>query len=418
MKTFKSFLVEAEAVVGVKAGHMTHLEDLVFDLGVEGTRKAINFMRDVRDMLSQGTGGKKAVATVKFDGAPALIAGINPENGKFFVAKKGIFNKNPKLYYSPADIEADTQGDLANKLKVAFTECKKLGLASGIFGGDIMFTSDSLKNETIDGTKYVSFHPNTIVYAVKSDSSLGKRIKRANVGIVWHTTFEGDTIASLKPTFGKPIVDRFRQTPTSWMEDASFKDVTGVATFTESERKAFDSKLSAIGSKFQAMPASVVNAIHKDETLLMLIHTYNNSKIRAGQRVTDIPKHVDGLYDFIFERYEKEKTGLKTPAAKTRKEEERKKVLNFFALHPKSEIIKVFELASSIADAKQMLVEKMNKASDIDTFLKTKDGFRVTGAEGFVAISDQGAVKLVDRLEFSLANFSPLVLKGWSSPTR
>ena len=414
MKTFKSFLTEAEAVVGVKAGHMTHLEDLVFDLGVEGTRKAINFMRDVRDMLSQGTGGKKAVATVKFDGAPALIAGVNPENGKFFVAKKGIFNKNPKLYYSHADIDADTQGDLANKLKVAFTECKKLGLTSGVYQGDIMFTSDSLKNEKIDGNDYVTFHPNTIVYAVKKDSALGRQIRKANIGIVWHTTFEGDTIASLKPTFGKPIVDKFAKKTSSWMEDATFKDVTGVATFTDAERSAFDSKLSEIGTMFQRMPATVVNAIHKDETLLTLVHTYNNSKIRAGQRVTDIPAHVNGLYDFIFERYEKEKKGLKTVAAKTRKDEERKKVLNFFALHPKSEIIKVFELASAIAMAKQMLVDKMNKASNVGTFLKTKDGFRVTGAEGFVAISEQGAVKLVDRLEFSLANFSPLVLKGWS----
>ena len=103
VKTLLSFIKEAQQVVGVKAGHMTHLEDLVFDLGVEGTRKAINFMRDIRDMLSQGAGNKKAVATVKFDGAPALIAGVNPENGKFFVAKKGIFNKNPKLYYSHAD---------------------------------------------------------------------------------------------------------------------------------------------------------------------------------------------------------------------------------------------------------------------------------------------------------------------------
>jgi hypothetical protein len=208
MKTFKSFLVEAEAVVGVKAGHMTHLEDLVFDLGVEGTRKAINFMRDVRDMLSQGTGQKKAVATVKFDGAPALIAGINPENGKFFVAKKGIFNKNPKLYYSHADIDADTQGDLANKLKVAFTECKKLGLTSGVYQGDIMFTSDSLKLEKIDGVDYVTFHPNTIVYAVQKESALGRQIRRANIGIVWHTTFEGDTIATLKPTFGKQVQEK------------------------------------------------------------------------------------------------------------------------------------------------------------------------------------------------------------------
>lgn len=413
MKTFKSFLVEAQEVVGVKAGHMTHLEDLVFDLGVEGTRKAINFMRDVRDMLSQGNGAKKSTVSVKFDGAPALIMGINPENNKFFVAKKGIFNKNPKLYYSHADIDADTQGDLADKLKTAFTECKKLGLQSGIYQGDILFTNDSLKNEKLEGVDYVTFHPNTIVYAVEKNSPLGARIRKANIGIVWHTTFEGDTIASLKPTFGKRITDKFRKQSTSWMEDATFDDVTGVATFTDAERAKFDEKLSMIGTKFQKMPAALVNAIHRDESLLTIIHTYNNSKIRAGERVTDIPKHVDGLYDYIYEKYEKDIKGLRTAAAKTRRVEERKKILNFFTVHPKQEIARVFELASDIADAKQMLIDKLNKAGSIRTFLKTKTGFRVTGDEGFVAISDKGAVKLVDRLEFSFANFSPLVLKGW-----
>ena len=122
---------------------MTHIEDLVFDLGVDGTRQAINFMRDLRDMLSIGNTSKNVVTSVKFDGAPALIAGLNPENGKFFVAKKSIFNKNPKLYYNHKDIDADTSGDLALKLRVAFDECKKLGM-KGVYQGDIMFTKDKI----------------------------------------------------------------------------------------------------------------------------------------------------------------------------------------------------------------------------------------------------------------------------------
>ena len=57
----------------------------------------------------------------------------------------------------------------------------------------------------------------------------------------------------------------------------------------------------------------------------------------------------------------------------------------------------------------------MNKAASIKTFLKTKDGFEVTGVEGFVAIDHLtgGAVKIVDRMEFSRANFSADILKGW-----
>lgn len=345
--------------------------------------------------------------------SPALIAGIDPENGKFFVAKKSIFNKNPKLYYTHEDIDADTSGDLAHKLHVAFDECKKLGM-QGVYQGDIMFTSDTLKHEEIDGVRYITFHPNTILYAIPADSALGKRIAKSNIGIVWHTTYTGNTIQTLKPSFGKEIATRFKKSNTSWMEDATFKDVTGVATFTDAERQKFDALLSDIGRSFQRMPSFVVNAIHKDPDLLMLVQTYANSKIRAGERVTNIPAYVDGLYQFIFDRYEKEIGKLKTAAAQTRKAEARDKVLKFFTLHPKSEIIAVFELSAKIANAKQMLVDKMNKASEIGTFLKTNNGFRVTGAEGFVAISDRGAVKIVDRMEFSKANFSPEILKGYT----
>lgn len=411
--SFTQYLEEAQSVIGVKASHMTHLEDLVFELGVNGTRSAIMFMRDVRDMLTIGSGNKSAVATIKWDGAPALIMGVNPENKQFFVAKKSIFNKNPKLYYNHADIEADTQGDLQQKLKVAFDECKKLGLTSGIYQGDIMYTHDSLLSEKIHGEDYIAFHPNTIVYAVKKNSLLGKKIARTNVGIVWHTTYVGKTIAGLKPTFGKNIVNKFKKTTTAWMEDATLTDVTGVATFTDSERKEFDSKLSAIGKKFRGAVANTLNSIHQDEDLLKLLLTYNNSKIRANERITDVVAHVNGLYQFIHDRYQEEIENLKTGAAKRRKDEARTKILSFFSEHPRTEIVRVFDLAVAIADAKQLLVDKLNQANSINTFLKTTNGFRVTGAEGFVAISDKGAVKLVDRMEFSFANFSPEILKGW-----
>jgi len=408
MKSFKSYINEAAANT-----HMTHLEDLVFDLGVEGTRKAVYFLRDVRDMLSQGDTNKKTTTTVKWDGAPAVFAGINPENGKFFVAKKGLFNKNPKLYYSHADIDADTSGDLADKLKVAFTECSKLGIKEGVFQGDIMFTKKDLSTQEIDGKKYITFHPNTILYAVPFDSQLANKIKRSNIGIVWHTTYTGKTIDSLSASFGESITTKFRNTTTSWMEDATFKDVTGAATFTARERAEFDAKLTEIGRAFQRMSPTVLNAIHKDNDLLMLVHTYDNSKVRAGQRITDVEAHVDGLYKFIDDRYTKDAASKKSVVGKERADERRRKILNFFMVHPKHQIVDIFRLSLMIADAKLMLVRKLNQANSIGTFLKTRDGFRATTPEGFVAISDHGAVKLVDRLEFSLANFDPAFLKGW-----
>lgn len=407
MITLKQYINEAKNL------HLEHAEDLVFDLGVEGTRTAINFLRDVRDMLTVGEASNRGTITVKWDGAPAVFAGINPENGRFFVAKKGLFNKTPKLYYSHEDIMSDTTGDLASKLKIAFTECNKLGIKSGVYQGDILFTKQDLFTQDIDGEKYVCFHPNTIVYAVPYGSGLAKRIMAANVGIVWHTTYTGKTISGLSASFGKSITNNFKKTNTSWMQDATFTDATGVSMFSARERTEFDAKLSAIGKMFQQMPSQLVNAIHKDPDLLALVHVYNNSKVRAGEMVADVNSHVDGLYQFIHDRFAKEEGTKKTVEGKTKVAEKRRKILNFFLLHPKAEIAKVFALSRMIADAKLMLVRKLNSASNVATFLKTRDGFRVTAPEGYVAIRGDGAVKLVDRMQFSMANFSPEIVKGW-----
>lgn len=406
--SFKSFLNEAKNL------HLEHAEDLLFDLGVEGARKAIFFLRDVRDMLTMGSAPSKTVASVKWDGAPSLFAGVNPENGKTFVAKKGIFNKNPKLYYTAADVDADTRGDLSTKLKIALAEVQKLGIKSGVYQGDIMFTKDDLFTQTIEGKKYVCFHPNTIVYAVPHDSGLAKQIRAANIGIVWHTTYTGKTIESLDAQFGKPIVHQFKKVSSSWMVDATYSDATGVAMFSPQERAAFDEQLSRIGRLFRSIPAQVLNAIHKDPDLLGLVKIYNNSKIRAGIRTSDnVTMHVDGLYQFIVDRYGKEEADKKTAVGKQKVADKRKKVLNFFFAHPRTEIAKLFELSFAIADAKEMLINQLNRASGISTFLKTKNGFRVTAPEGYVALNASGAVKLVDRLEFSMANFSPEILRGW-----
>jgi len=406
ISTFKSYLTEDIN------SHMTHIENLVFDGGVDGTRKAIFFMRDIRDMLTQGTA--KGKISTKFDGAPAVVTGINPENGKFFIAKKGIFNKNPKLYYSHSDIMSDTTGDLAHKLMVAFDECAKLDIKKGIFQGDIMFTKDSLKTESIDGVKYITFHPNTILYAIPHDSELGKYIMSSNIGIVWHTSYSGNTINSLSAKFTDNITKNFRKSLTSWMINAIVENVTSKAMFTEQERKEFDSMLSEIGKLFQSMNAQTLNSIHKNEELRKIINTYDNIRIRSNKNEIDVNSHVDGLYDYVFQKMTEEKTKRKTEKGKLGVDEKMRPIMEFLSF-PKKDIVKIFDLVQKITTAKEFLIKKLNKLSEIKTFLKTKNGFRVTNQEGFVAINDTNAVKLVSRLEFSFANFSPDILKGWSS---
>lgn len=407
MLKLKEFIKEEKNV------HMEHLEDLIFNEGVEGTRKAINFLRDLRDMLA-GHSSSKVTATVKWDGAPAVFAGIDPRDGKFFVAKKGVFNKEPKVYKTPAEVDADTSGDLAVKLKLALSEFKKLGITKGVYQGDLMFTKGDLRTETIDGEKYTTFHPNTIVYAIPYASALAAKIRAAKVGVVWHTTYSGDSFETMKATFGQSIVQHMKSSSSIWMDDANYKDYSGTATFTAAETKKVNDMLSEIGTLFNSAAAATINAIHKDEDLLMLVKTYNNSKVRAGERIN--PKeHVKGLFDWIYARFEKEMEAKKTEKGKAVQEEKRKKILKFFADHPQEEIVKIFQISNMLADVKMPIIAKMNQAGHISTFVKTANGFKITGVEGFVAIDHLtgGAVKVVDRMEFSQNNFNPDIIKGW-----
>lgn len=407
MKSLKSFIVEQ------KNTHMTHVEDLVFDGGVDGTRKAINFLRDLRDMLAGNT-TNKITATVKWDGAPAIFAGIDPTDGKFFVAKKGVFNKNPKVYKTAAEIDADTSGDLAAKLKVALVEFKKLGIKSGVVQGDLMFTNDK-KVVTIDGVKCVTFHPNTIVYAVPVNTPLAAQITRAKIGVVWHTTYTGKSFEEMTASFDKPIVSKMNKVPSIWMDDATYKDYSGTATFTASETAVLTNILSNAGKMFQSIPPATLNAIKNDDELNMAVNTYNNSKVRAGETISNTRVHVVGLFNYIHDKYQKEIEKRATDKGKSAQEEKRKRVLKFFTVHDQVEIIKIFDLVNLLAAAKLMIVNKMNEAGHISTFLRTTNGYKITGVEGFVAIDHMtgGAVKIVDRMEFSKSNFSPDVIKGW-----
>jgi hypothetical protein len=408
MLKLKEFITEE------KNTHMGHVEDMVFNEGVNGARKAILFLRDLRDMLA-GSSTSNVTVTVKWDGAPAVFAGVDPRDGKFFVAKKGIFNKSPKVYKTPAEIDADTSGDLAAKLKVALAEFKKLGITEGVYQGDLMFTKNDLKKENIDGQDYITFHPNTIVYAVPYDSALGRKIRSSKIGVVWHTTYTGSSFESMKASFGKTIVDKLNEVSSVWMDDANYRDYSGTATFTKAETDRVTAVLSSAGKLFGSISAQTLNAISQDADLLLAVKTYNNAKVRNSEKITNTRAHVEGLYHYIYDRYQGMIDRRVTEAGKKKQEDARKKVLQFFAHHDKNQIVAIFDLVNLFVEAKEMIITKMNQAGHINTFLRTANGFKVTGVEGFVAIDhlSGGAVKIVDRMEFSRANFSADIIKGW-----
>jgi hypothetical protein len=261
MIDFKSYI--AEASVKGKNTHMTHIEDRVLYGGVKGAREAIFALRGMRDMLA-GKESKTTDATVKWDGAPAIFAGTDPTDGKFFVAKKGIFNKNPKVYKTNKDIDNDTSGDLNAKLKVALRELEKLGIKN-VVQGDLLFTND-VEKETIDGESYYTFQPNTIVYAVRTKSLLGQKINKANIGIIFHTTYTGKDFESMKASY-KVDVGSFKKSPSIFFDDAGLKDVSGTL-LSKDETDEVTAALSKAGKIFQKIAGTTLRQIEK--TLLLL----------------------------------------------------------------------------------------------------------------------------------------------------
>jgi hypothetical protein len=412
MKSLSGYIAEAAG----KNTHMTHIEDLILDGGVKGARQAINALRSLRDMLS-GNSKKSVDITVKWDGAPAVFAGEDPRDGSFFVAKKGIFNANPKIYKSHEDIKADTSGDLSKKLILAFDELSKLGI-KGVIQGDFMFDQSDLKKETIDGVSYTVFHPNTIAYAVPTNSDIAKEIRAAKIGIVWHTIYNGATFETMQAEFGREIVPKLKKSKSVWMVDATMPDLSGTATLTAKETESVTKNLSNAGKLFKQIASSTLKELESNKELNLIINVYNNRKVRDGQRITDTKAHATGLVMFVNDRYAKEIDKRSSEKGKQTQVTKRDELLKFFSKGNIKNLQKVFEMQNFVVDSKLIIINKLNRLSNIGTFVKTKSGFRVTNPEGFVAIDrmEGGAVKLVDRMEFSANNFSKDIIKGWDNP--
>jgi len=396
-----------------KNTHLEHLEDEIINNGLKGAKTAVRFLNSLKDMLN-GVGKGSTKITVKWDGAPAVFAGTNPENGKFFVATKSLFNKTPKINYTNADIASNhgSEGP-TDKLKVALKHLPKLGM-KGIFQGDIMFTKEDLVEEEVDGVKSVVFTPNTITYAVPADSKLASTIRKASIGVVWHTSYSGKTIAGLKASFGVNS-SKFTTTKSVWSEDAGVKNVSKVAGLTKSDTKSLTAKINQIkgaikkaGKFFDILSKRE----HKTLSLGGQLKIFFNSKIRAGTKLSGVDKLVKDFDKYYIDRMTKEIAGKKSDKGKS-KYQKILKDSNVKLKRYKNEIYFAFATYLAIRDAKMIVVSQLNKIQGIGTFLKTPTGFKVTAPEGYVAINAKSgaAIKLVDRLEFSHANFT--IAKDW-----
>ena len=408
---FREIIAESE---DGKNTHLEHIEDLVFLQGASGASSALQYINSVRDMLENG--GDSGNITVKWDGAPAIFTGVDPADGKFFVAKKSIFNKTKdgtwtgKIYKTPAEVDADTSGDLNRKMQLALSELSKLGITN-VIQGDLMYTKDDLETATIDGEESWIFGPNTITYAVPKASDLGKRIAASKLGIIFHTTYTGDSIPNMQASFGADV-SGLNKTSAVWFDDATYKDLSGQASLTQQENKQILQGLNAAASALKTADFSAVSGDYK-----ALMMQYVNARIRRGDtQIDDAQSFAQDFTQWYTDYIQKEIAKLKnqdpeSPAVKKRNE--KIQAQNKFVNDNIEGIAGALAVYKDIIALKNMLINKLNKVDSIKSLIRTDTGYTVTNPEGFVAIGkDSGAVKLVDRMEFSKQNFN--AVKNWS----
>ena len=389
-----------------KNTHLEHVEDLVFNNGYAGAEEALNYIDSLRHMLAEGTGTTTQL-TVKWDGSPAIICGTDPADSKFFVGTKAVFSKGePKLCKSAKNIEQwyGDQPELAEILLSALKYLSKLNIG-GVVQGDLMFTPGKVSTVNVNDEDCYVFTPNTITYAVPVDSNLGQRIAGAQLGIIFHTTYSGaDTVGDMSANFGVNVTG-FTQTKAVWFDDATYKDYTGIASLTPAENAKIEKYLAATAKTMQKIGPQRFDIVLQDREFARMVKPFINKMIRSGAHAVD---PIAFLKDFIS-HYNSEMTkDIDDPTSRKAQNRVAKiKEREQWMADNQNNLTGVLAVYKRIVEMKGMLLHKLQQVEGIGTFQKTNDGYKVTSPEGFVAIGHNGgAVKLVDRLQFSRTNFS------------
>ena len=403
MNTFIPFLAESLKSTGGKNVHLEHLEDEIFNHGFAGFSKSMNSLRGVVQSLF-GNDTVPYDISVKWDGAPAIICGTDPQTGKFFVGTKSVFNVTPKVNYTEADIDRNHPADGLNaKLKMALKHFKTLRIST-VLQGDLLFDSESTKRETIDGKRYITFQPNTIKYAVESKSELGKRIASAKIGIVFHTEYGGKSIRDLKVVKFNPDLSGLAKSRTVWYDNATYRFSRGSGLFSAKDIAHINKQIDELIGEGIGLK-TVMNGVAKNIALVAEIKTYFNSIIRAGRELGD----TNELLAFVSAKVQEKRKKLKSkvPAKSPTP------TLDYIR-NNRNQINRLFALHNRVALLKKHVLSKLaNLSTEFGTFVQKGDKYVATVPEGFVAIDrlSNDAVKLVDRIEFSKANFT--ISKSW-----
>lgn len=380
-----------EPTEGKPLKHLVHLEDEIIHHGHEGAGRAADFLDHVhRHLMGQKT---PAHVSTKYDGAPSIVYGTHPETGKFFVASKSAFNKDPKINYTEEDIERNHghAPGLVAKMKEALHHLPKvMPHSGGVFQGDFMYG----KGDTEKKDGETSFTPNTITYHAQNNSAEGKKIAQSKIGFVTHTEYKG-----------KGGLENMSATPLSPEKRAEFHhhpDVNHIDptekvntnNYTPDEQREFEKHRENARKVYQSMKPEAFDAIKGHGADL---EGHINDQVRKGGKPS-----VEGYMDHLQSKHEKEISKLKTQSAIDKKKQAFSEKLQHINKN-KEHFGKILELHHHLQQAKNVLTGVMAKNSP---FRHTING-EPASPEGAVAVNKKGDMtKFVDRGEFARANLN------------
>ena len=387
-----------------KRTHLEHIEDIVITDGYEGGKSVVEYFRGLLLTL-KGSSSEAMSVSVKWDGAPAVVCGINPDNGKFFVGTKSVFAKGAKINYTKKDV-ANNHGtdELGQKLLKCLVHLKKLNI-QGVVQGDLLFTNEDITRKNIDSKPHLTFTPNTITYAVPEGGELAKQIERAKVGIIFHTTYNGETLADMTASGGADV-SAFAKNNDVFFDNATYKDVSGSAKFTDEETKKFYNGIEKLEALLNNVPRNLSSVLGQNTDFVPMFQMYINAMVKEGQLPTDVTKFLLGFKKFYADRMQQQIAGLKAQKALALRQDKMKQMPQFLA-SAKAPLQAMLTFYKAVQTMKTFVLKKMNQAMAIGSFQQTDSGLEVTEPEGFVAVDKSGsAVKLVDRLGFSRRNLT------------
>tara|TARA_B100000214_G_scaffold104958_1_gene73652 strand:+ start:682 stop:1896 length:1215 start_codon:yes stop_codon:yes gene_type:complete len=389
-----------------KRTHLEHIEDIILYDGFDGGKRVLDYFRALAVTL-QGSAAESMSVSVKWDGAPAVVCGTHPQTGKFFVGTKSVFAKNAKINYTKSDIAKNHGTDeLGQKLLKCLVHLKKLSIG-GVVQGDLLFTDDDLTRRNFNNVPHITFTPNTITYAVPEDTDLGKQIDRAKVGIIFHTTYNGDNLEDMSASAGADV-ESFGSSPDVFFDNATYKDVSGSAKFTSDETKTFMNGIEKLEGLLQNVPRDLQSQLGRNKDFVPMFQMYINAMVKQGQLPSNVNQFLQGFQKFYTDRMQQQISGLKAQKALALRQDKMKQMPNFLR-QVRKPLQAMLTFYKAVQQLKGFVLKKMNQAMAIGSFQQTEKGLEVTDPEGFVAVDKTGnAVKLVDRLGFSRRNLTAI----------